>query len=77
MEMTLSNGFCELSLDHMEDVYGGGWLSAAGAFLGGVFVAVTPAACALGGPGVGAVNGAKHVYTGIATIGMGLLGLCS
>ncbi len=56
MEMTLSNGFCELSLDHMEDVYGGGWLSAAGAFLGGVFVAVTPAACALGGPGVDAVT---------------------
>lgn len=56
MSMVLNNGFCEMTENEMMELEGGGWLSAIGAFLGGIFVGGTPVACALGGPGAGSVT---------------------
>lgn len=55
METVLNNGFCEMSQCEMLAIDGGGWLQAGAAFLGGILVAATPAAC-FAGPGVGAAS---------------------
>lgn len=48
------------------ELEGGGWLSAAGAFFGGILFAATPAVCVGLGPGAGA---------GVFTLGCTLLDL--
>ena len=55
MEMALNNGFCEMLQDDMCFVEGGGWSEAGAAFLGTVFIGISPAVGVAAGIGAGAV----------------------
>lgn len=62
MELTMRNGFCELSMDEMELVDGGA--SASGVFIGTIMVSWAPVGACFN-PLVGA---------GMALIGAGIIG---
>lgn len=75
MEMTLNNGFCELTADEVELIDGGGFKKAAQVFFGVVLVAWTPAAAIgasiVGTPASGAIVAGGTFGTGLTLIGAG------
>lgn len=75
MEMVLNNGFCELNLNEIEAINGGGAKQAAQVFFGVVLVAWTPAvavgASMVGTPAAGAVAGGGTLGLGLTLIGAG------
>ncbi|MDD6292224.1 MAG: hypothetical protein SPL51_07640 [Lachnospiraceae bacterium] len=64
MEMTLNNGFCELTADEVELIDGGGFWKAAGVFVGTVAVAWSPVVAFVCPPAAG----------GMALGGLGIIG---
>lgn len=80
MEMALNNGFCEMSQNDMCFVEGGGWSEAGAAFLGTVFIGISPAVGVAAGIGAGAVAtpvvgipAGIAAGTGLASVGADLL----
>lgn len=73
MEMALNNGFCELGMDEMCAIDGGGAWEAVQAFTGSVLVGVSPVV----GVGVGIVAGPIAGISaggGCASAGLSLIG---
>lgn len=75
MEMILNNELCELNLDEVELINGGGAKQAAQVFFGVLLVAWTPAvtvgATIVGTPAAGAVAGGGSLGLGLTLIGAG------
>ncbi len=73
--MILSNKFCELNMDEVELINGGGVKQAAQVFAGGVLVAWSPVAAVgasiVGTPVAGAVAGGGTLGLGLTLIGAG------
>ncbi len=61
MELTMKNGFCELSMEEMELVNGGRWYDAVLTFAGGI--ATTVGAC-----GLASGSGAAIASMGVASL---------
>lgn len=69
MEMTLNNGFCEMSQDELNVLNGGGGKEAAAVFVGTVCVAWAPVAAFV--PGIGLALAGAMALGGAGLIGKG------